>query len=287
MPEELENREALPARSRSVRRRLFRDLAILLLVIAGAMLAVAIVLGGRVKTGIATSWIERATQESQKSFSVYFESLERGVVIAQRWGRSGMLDLTDVRLSNAEFIPILEEMRIQAVMIGRSDGASYFLRQEGDAWLTRTTHPETGVGEESWQRWSREEKLLDAWTETSGYDPGKRPWFQGALDAEKANQAFWTRPYLFSSTKTLGISVSMAWREAKTPDRVSVICFDVPLDAIYDLLSGLEGSGQGRAFLFTEDGLVFDPRQGNAPDGDVVTRSSYLVPADRYGVPAP
>ena len=53
MPEELENREVLPARSRSVRRRLFRDLAILLLVIAGAMLAVAIVLGGRVKTGFA------------------------------------------------------------------------------------------------------------------------------------------------------------------------------------------------------------------------------------------
>ena len=286
MPKEIENREALPARSRSVRRRLFRDLAILLLVIVGAMLAFAIVLGGRVKTGIATSWIERATQESQKSFSVYFDSLERGLVIAQRWGQSGMLDLTDVRLSNAEFIPILEEMQIQAVMIGRSDGASYFLRQEDDAWVTRTTQPETGVGEESWQRWSREEELLDAWTETSGYDPRKRPWFQGALDAEKANQAFWTRPYVFSSTKTPGISVSMAWREAKTQDRVSVICFDVPLDAIYDLLSGLEVGGQGRAFLFTEDGLVFDPLEGNASDGDVVARSSYLVPADRYGVPA-
>ncbi len=285
MHAQIESREAIPARSRSIRRRLFRDLAILLLVVAGSILVASVVLSAWVKTGIATSWIERTTLESQKSFRGYFDSLESGLTIARRWGQSGLLDLADVPSSNAKFIPILDEMQIQAVMIGRSDGASYYLRRERDAWLTRTTRPDPAASEEHWRRWSEKEQILATWTEDSGYDPRERPWFKGALATEKTNQAFWTRPYLFASTRTPGITVSLSWRVAEAPDHVSVIGFDVPLGVVYDLLSGLEVSGQGRAFLFTEEGLVFDPRQRNESDGVVSEPGSYLVPADRYEIP--
>ncbi len=285
MPEEFESGEALPVRPRNVRRRFLRDLAVLLLGTTGAILVVVIVLGTKAKREIAASWIERTTQESRKAFHAYFDSLERGLAVAQKWGRSGVLDLAAVASLNARFMPMLEEMRIQAVMIGGSDGASYYLRQEKDGWLTRTTRPEAKAGEVFWQRWSRAEKALDSWTESSGYDPRKRPWFQGALDVKGKGQLFWTSPYLFFSTETPGISVSKAWVDEKGQHRVFVIGFDVPLDTIHDLLSQLEISGQGRAFLFTEQGLVFDPRQGGRAGRVAGNRSSYLVPADRYGVP--
>jgi hypothetical protein len=269
------------------RRRLFRDLVILSLVVSGAILAVVLTLGYQVTHRISSSLIEAGTQGAQKDIDAYIGSVERSLVIARKWGQSGMLDLGNVSLLNAKFIPILEEMpEIAGVIIARSDGKEYFLRQDKGDWLTRTTLPDQGAGNGLWQRWDGTGKLLDSWSESSGYDPRKRPWFQGAVASEAADKVFWTRPYLFFSLEVPGVTVSSSWRQADRPDMDYVVGFDVLLDDIFELVSGLHLSTHGSAFLFSKNGSVLMPRSDYTEgDRQAPGRLSYLTPAEGTGLP--
>ncbi len=287
MNKDPETPRALPAPSSGIHRRLFLDMAVLVLVISAAILAVTLTLGYRVTSRISSSLIETAAQGAQKNIDNYFDTVEKNLVVARKWGQSGILEMSNEPSMNAKFIPILEEMpQIRAVMLARSDGMEYLLYREGEDWLTRTTTMKDGPGEGLWQRWNRSEKRLDSWTKTSGYDPRKRTWYQGALDLEGSGKVFWTHPYLFFSSKKPGITASAAWTPADGPDTTYVIGYDVLLDDIYNLVAGLQVSKHGSAFLFTANGSVFTPEREQAPGQDLSRGGSYLTPAKEIGVPS-
>ncbi len=275
-----------------MRRKLLHDLVILFLAVSGAILAVTLTMGYRATNQISASLIENSTTAAKNDIDTYFESVEKNLLIARKWGQSGMLELSDVPPLNAKFMPILEEMpEMGGIIIARSDGAEYYLRRDGGNWLTRTAPPEEDPGTGKWQRWSGEGKLLASWKKTSGYDPRKRVWFQGALavekkEEEKKEKVFWTRPYLFFSLALPGITVSAAWRTEGKQETDTVIGFDVLLNDIFKLVSNLRPTPNGSAFLFTENGSLFTPEPIAPGEGNPQGPTSFLTPAEKIGLPA-
>jgi len=269
-----------------MRRKLVRDLLLVFLLVAGAILAVALAAGTRVTSRASASLIETRTRAAQKEIDTYLEAVQKNLLIARKWGQSGLLSLEDTAALNAKFMPILEEMpEICGVMITHEDGASYYLRRDGTEWLTRTVAPEDARGTGRWQRWDESGGLLATWRDASSYDPRKRAWFRGAGELQGTDRVFWTRPYLFFSLDVPGVTVSAAWQEPGGPGHRSVIGFDVLLDDIYELLSGLRPRPGGSAFLFTDNGWVFTPNRPEPPDAaaaDPDTRT-YLTEAAAIG----
>jgi methyl-accepting chemotaxis protein len=84
-----------------------------------------------------------------------------------------------------------------------------------------------------------------------GYDPTARPWYKLANEA-KATVV--TAPYVFASTKKLGITVaSPILRQGQ---QVGVTGGDVVLEEVTAVVAGIRLRGNGFAFLATRDGKI-------------------------------
>lgn len=124
---------------------------------------------------------------------------------------------------------------------------------------------------------------------SEGYDPTARPWY---VMAKAKNEAITTAPYVFSTTKKLGVSVGRAF----DANGVSgVVGGDISLEEVISIVTGIQLRGDGYAFLATRDGKIvahakpdstlksvsevmqgFDASSLSASDGKVVVREMVV-----------
>ncbi len=83
-----------------------------------------------------------------------------------------------------------------------------------------------------------------------GYDPTSRPWYKLAVEKRSAIA---TEPYVFASTKKLGITFARAF---ETHDVTGVVGGDITLEDVIAIVTGIQLRGDGYAFLATRDGKV-------------------------------
>ena len=82
-----------------------------------------------------------------------------------------------------------------------------------------------------------------------GYDPRKRVWYQEAFAKEGIN---WSKPYIFSSTRAIGMTLSEAV-ENENGEKLGVLGIDFSLVDISDFLNSLEVSEFSKIFIINED----------------------------------
>ena len=83
-----------------------------------------------------------------------------------------------------------------------------------------------------------------------GYDPTSRPWYKLAVEKRVAIA---TEPYVFASTKKLGITFARAF---ETHGVTGVVGGDITLEDVIAIVTGIQLRGDGYAFLATRDGKV-------------------------------
>ena len=83
-----------------------------------------------------------------------------------------------------------------------------------------------------------------------GYDPTSRPWYKLAVEKRSAIA---TEPYVFASTKKLGITFARAF---ETHGVTGVVGGDITLEDVIAIVTGIQLRGDGYAFLATRDGKV-------------------------------
>ncbi len=88
------------------------------------------------------------------------------------------------------------------------------------------------------------------------YDPRKRPWYAAAASA---GQTVLTAPYMFTSPPVLGITIATPL--VQDGQLQGVIGGDLSLQAMVDMINGLNVGGLGEAFLVDSDGkILVSPR---------------------------
>ncbi|HLO62176.1 MAG TPA: methyl-accepting chemotaxis protein, partial [Azonexus sp.] len=101
-----------------------------------------------------------------------------------------------------------------------------------------------------------------------GYDPTARPWYKLAGEARATVV---TAPYVFASTKKLGITVaSPILRQGQ---QIGVAGGDVVLEEVSSVVAGIRLRGNGLAFLATRDGKIVAHPKADAvlkPVGDIM-----------------
>ena len=83
-----------------------------------------------------------------------------------------------------------------------------------------------------------------------GYDPTSRPWYKLAVEKRVAIA---TEPYVFASTKKLGITFARAF---ESPGVTGVVGGDITLEDVIAIVTRIQLRGDGYAFLATRDGKV-------------------------------
>lgn len=107
--------------------------------------------------------------------------------------------------------------------------------------------------------------LADSPPKIATYDPRKRPWFAAAAQVDGTLRS---RPYVFSSTGTLGLTLSRRVRGAQP----AVFGVDMTLEALSRFLAREKVGPSGTLFIFDADGTVLghpDPAKTSlaGPDG--------------------
>ena len=138
-------------------------------------------------------------------------------------------------------------------------------------WRCRQTRRDQWQDQVKWLEWSNDQRdTARTRTEQLDYDPRVRPWFQGAIaksdasgnSSDTAQQLHWTEPYVFFTTKDLGITASTAVPPAESDGVTRVVAFDVLLEDITRSTSQKQPTQNGKVLVLNEDaelvGLPFD-----------------------------
>ena len=137
----------------------------------------------------------------------------------------------------------------------RRDAMSAAAARLGDAADPRpflTTGKDAGRFEQTFAGYADKRMLYNLADKKAaeGYDPTSRPWYKLAVEKRSAIA---TEPYVFASTKKLGITFARAF---ETHGVTGVVGGDITLEDVIAIVTGIQLRGDGYAFLATRDGKV-------------------------------
>jgi len=242
-----------------IRSRLFRDLILLVLFTVGILFLVNWFLIGELKEEYAGSQIATATALVRDEVLSLIGPVEQQLLITGDGLRSSSLTPQDRDSLNERFGPVMRHVnQIAGAVYADDTGAEYFLLREDSEWVGRE-RPPGASSFATWTRWNSDGKELGTVRKALDYDPRTRPWFVPAMGTE-GEHVTWSPPYVFQSLKVPGITASVAWKEGAM---TRVVAMDVVLSRIVDALDSLPLGPEGRGFLFSSNGGVYVPKQGD------------------------
>jgi hypothetical protein len=251
-----------------LRARLFRDLVLLLLVTVGVLGAAGALLVGDIKRDLAEARIQNASLLVRDEVNGLLLPVQQQLLILRDGLRNQALSPLDVEALNAQLMPALTHMgQIAGAGFADVNGSEYFLRRDGETWVTRErmAHEEDAAPALARvSRWRDAQGVLDSIEQPTEHDPRNRPWFRAAIEALENDDAesagahpagfAWSRPYRFLWLEEPGVTVATAW----TADGVTrVLALDVTLARIIETIDRFQLTGAGQGFLFSQEGGVY------------------------------
>jgi hypothetical protein len=259
-----------------------RDLTLLILITAGTILIIVFYEDTRIREDISHANIDRVTANAIEKFNEFYTPVENSITIARKWGESGLLDIAQTADLRSKFIPIIAQIpQISAFSIANALGDEFFLMQDYKLWLTRQISAGAIDNKVVCQHWDENGNAVEKWYEESSYDPRSRPWFSGAVDISTNGEIYWTEPYIFHTKKVPGITCAVKWQQ--TGKRLThVIAADVLLEEIFDTITGIDVSPNGKTILLNGNGHVFSKETGQRMSG---LHNRFFFPADELADP--
>lgn len=162
-----------------------------------------------------------------------------------------MLDTADTRSANTLFINYLRQYPfITSINIGDSAGNGYLLLRMEDQLRNRITR----AADRGWITWlvlGEDGMISSRDRQRDNYDPRTTTWYRNAVNQEGI---VWSDPYLFRTTRDIGVTASMRLDYRMNGD---VIGADIKLEDISSLFAALTEQISGMtAQLITNDGSV-------------------------------
>ncbi|MBI9090554.1 MAG: putative DNA binding domain-containing protein [Desulfobacterium sp.] len=260
----------------NTRRRLLRDLIIVILLTSGAITAVTLVQGANMRNNIAQEHIQQSLTNTSDRIFQFYEPVVSNALLIQKWGLAGIWKMEDTASVTAKLIPMMENLpQVGAIKFGETSGRSYLLSRNENIWMTRTTSPDK-PGEILWQQWVNGQPM-ETRVEKKAFDFKERLWYRVGLSHSPQNQAAvtWMPPYLFDYDKIPGLSAVMTWPSAKEEAEISVMALDVPINGLFNRISETRVGANGTAFLFDGDTSVYHPVNKAVETGDILFSSRH------------
>ena len=224
-------------------------LSAILIPLAGFLIILAVLNGYqyfKLKSNLAGPVINNISDAGIRDLQNLFDSVSDKLRIVRDWARNGVLNSDDVISLNKKFMPLINHQApLSGVLLADNQGREYYLRSEGQFWITRIRTPDPG-GALLYQRWQTPDEPIKEWQKKSAYSPEKRPWFHRS---EGEDIIYWTPVYTFFDQNIQGISASVSWDLDDTPDHFAVFALDIPLQELRQLLRAKDSTRRTILFL--------------------------------------
>ncbi len=288
--------------------------AVLVLLVSGAMLTVSLISTRNIAEAVAGPLMDAAVQETRMRLSALFDPIRRQIIADYAAVRVGLVPPGDAQALKDVLLPRFHALpQVGSAMLGDADGWQFLVMRYDEAahrspllvdrapelppphaeyaqFFTREVRPDAWGEESRWTLWSADSGTeLRAWRMAlPGYDPRQRPWHTAAMarfrDVPMAEAlaapdalAAWTDAYTMFTTKSPGISASVAARDPS--GRILIVAYDLLLDKIADFTARAAPGKGGQIFVMTDDGSLLGPPAATDDRSDRARAASILQPA--------
>ena len=258
----------------SVRRRLTRDISLLVLLLIAFFVFLSYLYSTQIQKDITLALINTVQKLSIEKNNRLFEPITNNLLLSRKWAQLESLTTAKQDSFNKRFIPVLETLpQISSVILASSDGREYFLTKKDGHWLSRYINPdEHSVDTALWSQWSDNNQLVKQWEESTAYQSKDRPWYQLGISDKSDKPVKWTKPYSFYSKKIPGITGVTSWIEK---DVTYLLAFDVTLSEMASSLANIRVGKNDISYLMSSTGEIILPPnnkhevKGSATDGSL------------------
>ncbi len=244
---------------KNIKRRLLRDILLILFVTSGAIVSIVLVQGVKTQRDISTSIIVKANKQVSRYFLSFTDPLKNTLKLLGKWGESGLLQLDNPPLIATQFQALIEiQPNIFSISLADTKNNAIRLSHQGDQWILDQF---TGNGLLSflWDKGT----LTPRRTPDASYDMSKTAWFRGAMITPANSPFFLTRPYTQKGTGERVITTSLHWNRGSDPVRSYVSAVSFPLTRLMDFIKQLEITPNSHILLFEKDGTLLSSRISN------------------------
>ncbi len=285
----------------SIRWSLLRSFVVLILLSSLTVLMLMTIRARQTEKELSEQLIKRGTLQATQELDRFFQPVNINTLIAARWGLSGKLNLAEVvagpagKLTarqlaavtriNTLLLPLMRlfpEMSSLQVANARGDGF-LIIRLESGRIRNRVVSRETWGTRTLWFDLDQEGRPQSPEWQEVDYEPRSRAWYVGLKDLQD-EEVFWTEPYLFFTTKDLGITASVKWHDR---DMEHVFAIDILLTSITDFTrrDTTQLSKHSQTAVYTKDWRVVGlPRHEKFRDQESIHRA-LLLHIDEIQIP--
>lgn len=249
------------ARRIRIRTSLLSMLLMLILLLASALLFVSYRAGQRIAEDLGDRYLGKTQELVEKELDSFFLPVMTALQNARVWARDGVVEPRDLEGSNKVYLPVLASYpQVTSIATGNVDGYSYRLGAKGENYLNRLTYAGVPGKPADYSIRKPDGTLIEAYSKATGFDPRKRPWYDGARkNLEAAGSAAeaaiaWTDPFILNTSKNPGIAASLPF-EGPGND-IYMMTFNFMLTKLSNFTSSLRPSPAGMALVLTEEGRV-------------------------------
>jgi adenylate cyclase len=245
--------------------------------------------------------IRNGSRQAEQELDRFFLPATRGAIVGAYWGQSGKLSLDKVvagrpgkvtkvqrqaatRLNTLLMPRLLQLPEISSVQVATSVGDGFLILELPlGHFRNRVVSRERWKSQTLWFKVSKQGYTSSPQWQTLDYDPRKRAWYTD-LEGRPDGEVYWTAPYVFYTTKDLGITASVKWHDAGL---TYVIMYDVLLTAITDFTQAdtHQLSKNSQIAIFTDTWRVLGlPRHEKFSSPEDI-RQAFLRPVSELGTP--
>ena len=238
----------------TIRRSLVRNLVLLTVATAAAVLGLTIVQSTQAVEELSQALVHRSTRQVHTELDGFFSPVRRQLRIMADWGESGQLTPLAPDPITPLVLPLLRrQSQVSSLVVGNGIGHGYMLLELPDTYRRREVWPGRFDGMARWVELDARGTQLRRWEEELDYDPRTRPWYSVAEEAE--GHIAWTEPYTFFTTRDAGITASVTFDDPHS-EHQHVAGLDVLLSDISTFTTELEVSQHGLVLVVTDGGQV-------------------------------
>ncbi len=194
-----------------MRRSLLHSYLLLILILSSLLLTSIVFFGFRFSNQLSVLFFNHAIVQTNSVLDSVAIPVLNALHQTKKSFETGLLDVNDTEYLNHFFTPIMDQIPyITSINTGDTYGNGYLILKSEDSWGNRLVRPRKwGPEKTQWIIFNRNLELQEKQMLDNDYDPRKRPWYKKAINSKDINAPSWTHPYIFQTTKELGITVSI------------------------------------------------------------------------------
>lgn len=240
---------------RNIKRRLLRDILLILFVTSGGILAIVLIQGIKTQRDISAAIITKANNQVKGHFQSFIDPLSNISKLLRKWGESGLLKIDEPKRIATQFQALMEiQPTIHSITLASDEDQLLRLSRQGKQWQLEIYTKSAATS----SYWLDGELLDKKNISPAGNNISRTTWFRGAILADENLPFFLTEPYLEKGSSKYLITVSSRWNSPENSQQNHVTALSFSTDELMTHISQLQITPNSHIVLYDRNGTMLN-----------------------------